>query len=104
MVPANCFQCLHYVIAGQPLASVNCQTLTTKVIDYRQNTESVACEQLVSHEVHTPTFIAASGFRKLLSDSTALMSPRRLGPHLQAFFDIQPINQLVVHLPAFSLQ
>jgi hypothetical protein len=32
------------------------------------------------------------------------MSPRRLGPHLQPFFDIQPINQFVVHLPAFSFQ
>ena len=48
--------------------------------------------------------LARAAFGRSTRGSAALVPTWRLDPHLQAFFEVQPVNQLVIDLPAFPLQ
>ena len=95
-------QNLNHVVAGQTLSNADCQILTGKVIDSRQNPKSLATEELVGHEVHAPILIGPDGCWPSYSHLAASVSTRSLATHLQPFLRVNPINQLVVNLPTLA--
>ncbi len=80
------------------------QVITRKVIHYRQEPDPAPIEELTAHEVRGPTLINPSGHRSLHTPLATYMPLRLLGPQHQAFLALQPLDSLVVHCLAPSLQ
>ena len=92
------------VVPIQPLASSDCEALTTKVFDCHKQAKAATIEQLIGDEVHVPALVGPDRPGRLTAYLAALMTAWRFYPHLPAFFDVEPIDQLVIHLPAFPLE
>lgn len=61
MIPRDIFENLDDVISSQLITCMNCKANATKVVDERQDSNSLATIDLVGHEVHAPTFVGANG-------------------------------------------
>ena len=74
------------------------------VIHSRQQPESLPADQLIGQEVHAPDLIGLPSWRSCLAELNAL-PPTWLSPtDSQAFFTVEPVDELLVHDPPFTTQ
>ena len=73
---------------------------TAKAIDYGQDPDAAAVEQLVVHPIHRPAVVRGRGWPAILAPLGADPATRRLVPHLQFLQFVQPIDPLGVDRPA----
>ena len=75
------------------------------MIHYRQQPDLVSAGKLAGHEVHAPALIGHLGQRhRAPVQRAAKATPGPFPAHRQGFFGVEPVDQLLVCLPAFSSQ
>src|SRR5258708_4295640 len=100
----NAAQHAHHVFSLQTLPYLDRQTLSGEHIHYRQSPKAPSIRQLIGHEVQTPNLIRSCRLASVPAIGRRAPAPPRLRAQRQALFLIQPIHQLLAHLPALALQ
>ena len=80
------------------------RTLTTPVIDRRQDAKRPAVGQGVVDEVHAPALAGAGRHRRGAAMQGDVLAPSHPHPQLQAIQAIQGAHALLVHRPALPAQ
>ena len=89
------------VIKETHILTVNL-ALPRVVIHDVQHAKPPARTKCVGHEVYRPHLVAGHCFRQRLAYPAVL--PSTLAPQRQLLLDVQSVDALVIHLPAFALQ
>ena len=92
------------MLTAQALLDFDGQRLAAEHIDNRQRAELLPAAELVVHEVQAPGFVRTLNPAARLPVHDHLAAARLLGAQGQAFFAVQPINDVPPDLPAFALQ
>jgi len=94
---------LGYRVCRESLVNLKTYAFSTHMVDGCEDSQTSPIGQLIAHEVDTPMLTRLNRWqRSQASLSRSLLVA--LGPHQQAFLAVDPVDSLVIHKPAFSLE
>jgi hypothetical protein len=97
-------QCSHYIFSSQALTHLHSYALPGEHVDDRQRTEAAPILQLICDEVDAPAlvrFLSQKSFFAMLHSLPPLLRPFLQG---QTLFLVEPVDQMLAHLPALTSQ
>ena len=100
VLESSAFQPCDNIDASDPGTGIQNKTLTCEVLDHDKHSEAAIVEQLIRHEVHTPTIVPRQDCRTNLPLHARYTAPGHFLPHYQASRTVEAVDAFVVNFPA----
>src|SRR5271170_994047 len=97
-------QDLDDMLATQPLPDLDRQTLPAEHVDDGESAELLTAAQLVVDEVQAPCLVGTLRIASGLTINDHLATAWSLAPQRQAFFALEPVDQIAPNRPPIALQ
>ncbi len=97
-------QHLHDMVAAESLAHLDRQAFTRVDIHHGQRSKTVPIDQLIRHKVQRPGVIWSRHQWPMSTNEDRFPPPWGPMTERQAFFPVEPIDEVLTHGPAFAVQ